>query len=272
MRPKRPAAAVIVPILVCLGLGALGGVGHGARDEGRGAGGAGPLRGPAPAAAALLAARRERHAALAGGARGKVLLVTFIYTRCRDLCPRQAAEIKDAVLAAGGGVEVYAISVDPEHDTPERARTWLKRMGVAGGPVHVLLGSRSELAPGLEPVRDRPDRRRAARGARRRRRGARGVRGVRARVRGVRRRGVPRGAARVPRRAVRRARPLPGDRRRQLPRPPASCRRARLRAQRVRAADRQGRTPARRLPVRADHVGPPARRPAGAEGRAVTRR
>ena len=87
--------------------------------------------------------------------------MTFIYTRCRDLCPRQAAEIKDAVVAAGGGVEVYAISVDPEHDTPERARTWLKRMGVAGGPVHVLLGSRSELAPvwnqfGIVPIADAP--------------------------------------------------------------------------------------------------------------------
>ena len=49
--------------------------------------------------------------------------------------------------SAGGGVQVYAITVDPENDTPERARAWLKRMGVAGGPVHILLGSRHVLAP-----------------------------------------------------------------------------------------------------------------------------
>jgi protein SCO1/2 len=94
-------------------------------------------------------------------ARGEVLVVTFIYTRCRDLCPRQAAEIKDAVLGAGGGVQVYAITVDPEHDTPARARAWLRRMGVAGGPVHILLGSRRELAPvwerfGIVPLAPEP--------------------------------------------------------------------------------------------------------------------
>jgi cytochrome oxidase Cu insertion factor (SCO1/SenC/PrrC family) len=56
---------------------------------------------------------------------------------------------------------VYAITVDPEHDTPERAQAWLKRMGVAGGPVHILLGRRSELAPvwdefGIVPLAQRP--------------------------------------------------------------------------------------------------------------------
>jgi cytochrome oxidase Cu insertion factor (SCO1/SenC/PrrC family) len=94
-------------------------------------------------------------------ARGEVLIVTFIYTRCRDLCPRQAAEIKDAVLRAGGGVQVYAITVDPEHDDREAAQAWLKRMGVAGGPVHILLGSRRELEPvwdrfGIVPIADAP--------------------------------------------------------------------------------------------------------------------
>jgi cytochrome oxidase Cu insertion factor (SCO1/SenC/PrrC family) len=94
-------------------------------------------------------------------ARGEVLVVTFIYTRCRDLCPRQAGEIKEAVLGAGGGVQVYAITVDPEHDTERQAQAWLKRMGVAGGPVHILLGSRRELTPvwerfGIVPLGERP--------------------------------------------------------------------------------------------------------------------
>ena len=60
-------------------------------------------------------------------ARGDVLVISFLFSRCRDLCPRQAGEIKDAVLGAGGGVRVFAITVDPEHDTPKLARAWLRR-------------------------------------------------------------------------------------------------------------------------------------------------
>jgi cytochrome oxidase Cu insertion factor (SCO1/SenC/PrrC family) len=161
LRIRKPASGVVLPALVCLILGALGGVGTALvtkdededelvrftvppvkppdfrlRDE------AGTWRSPA-------------------SARGEVLIVTFIYTRCRDLCPRQAAEIKEAVLAAGGGVQVYAITVDPEHDTRETAQAWLKRMGVAGGPVHILLGSRRDLKPvwdrfGIVPIAREP--------------------------------------------------------------------------------------------------------------------
>src|SRR5215212_2541231 len=74
-------------------------------------------------------------------ARGKVLVLTFLYSTCRDLCPRQAAEIRDAVVRLGGGAEVYGISVDPVGDTPERARAFLERYHLAGGPVRFLLGS-----------------------------------------------------------------------------------------------------------------------------------
>ena len=55
-------------------------------------------------------------------ARGKVLVVTFIYSTCRDLCPAQAGEVGDAVGKVGGGVEVYGVSVDPVGDTSARAR------------------------------------------------------------------------------------------------------------------------------------------------------
>jgi protein SCO1/2 len=90
-------------------------------------------------------------------ARGQVLIITFLYSRCRDLCPRQAGEIKDAVLSAGKGVRVYGITVDPEHDTPAMARAWIKKMGLEGGPVSFLVGSRQELAPvwrafGVTPI------------------------------------------------------------------------------------------------------------------------
>jgi protein SCO1 len=136
-----------VPALMCLVLGALGGVGVALVTEP--AEQAELVRFTVPRQPPPDFRLRDETGAWRSPAtaRGDVLVVTFIYTSCRDLCPRQAAEIKQAVLGAGGGVQVYAITVDPEHDTPERAQAWLKRMGVAGGPVHILLGDRRELEP-----------------------------------------------------------------------------------------------------------------------------
>jgi cytochrome oxidase Cu insertion factor (SCO1/SenC/PrrC family) len=147
LRLRKPANGVVVPALACLVLGGLGGVGTALVTESP------PkqelVRFTVPHKPAPHFRLRDESGAwrTPASARGEVLVVTFIYTRCRDLCPRQAAEIKEAVLGAGGGVQVYAVTVDPEHDTPEQARAWLKRMGVAGGPVHILLGRRQELAP-----------------------------------------------------------------------------------------------------------------------------
>jgi protein SCO1 len=161
MRIGKPAKGVVLPALVCLILGALGGVGTAlvTKDEDK------PelVRFTVPRVPPPHFRLRDETGTFRSpaSARGEVLIVTFIYTRCRDLCPRQAAEIKEAVLAAGGGVQVYAISVDPERDSPDAAQAWLKRMGVAGGPVHILLGSRRELAPvwnrfGIVPIADEP--------------------------------------------------------------------------------------------------------------------
>jgi protein SCO1/2 len=147
MRIRKPAPGVLVPALVCLAVGVLGGVGTALvtkSDDGVELVRFVVPRQPPPDFRLRDESGTWRTPA---SARGDVLVVTFIYTGCRDLCPRQAAEIKEAVVAAGGGVQVYAITVDPENDTPERARAWLKRMGVAGGPVHILLGSRRELTP-----------------------------------------------------------------------------------------------------------------------------
>jgi len=161
MRIRKPAPAVILPALVCLVLGGLGGVGTAlvTKPEVDAA----PVRFVVPRQPPPDFRLRDEAGVwrTPASARGEVLVVTFIYTQCRDLCPRQAAEIKEAVLGAGGGVQVYAITVDPEHDTPEQAQAWLTRMGVAGGPVHILLGSRRELAPvwerfGIVPLRTDP--------------------------------------------------------------------------------------------------------------------
>ena len=103
-----------------------------------------------------------------GDARGKVLVLTFLYSSCPDLCPTQGAKILDAVVAAGvEGIQVYGVSVDPEGDTPARARAFMRHHGLPPGPVRFLLGSRAELAPvwsayGIVPISASPKEKRAA--------------------------------------------------------------------------------------------------------------
>jgi protein SCO1 len=59
---------------------------------------------------------------------GKVLLVTFIYTRCPfpDFCPRMSSNFAVAhkQLAANPNVHLLSLSFDPEHDTPKVLRDY----------------------------------------------------------------------------------------------------------------------------------------------------
>src|SRR3954468_12864802 len=101
---------------------------------------------------------------------GKAIALAFLYSTCRDLCPAQAADIVQAIGRLGrraSEVLVYGVSVDPVGDTPARARAFLKKYGVYGGPVHFLVGSRAALAPvwrayGIVPINPTPEEAQAA--------------------------------------------------------------------------------------------------------------
>jgi cytochrome oxidase Cu insertion factor (SCO1/SenC/PrrC family) len=101
-------------------------------------------------------------------ARGKVLVMTFLYSTCRTLCPAQAQEIRDAVGLAGvKDVEIYGVSVDPVGDTPVNARRFLRRAGLVDPRVHFLLGTRPELSAvwrsyGIVPINATPEEARVA--------------------------------------------------------------------------------------------------------------
>jgi len=60
--------------------------------------------------------------------RGKVVLVTFIYTRCPfpDFCPRMSNNFAEIYkqLAANPNAHLLSISFDPEHDTPKVLRDY----------------------------------------------------------------------------------------------------------------------------------------------------
>ncbi len=56
--------------------------------------------------------------------RGKVVLLTFLYTSCPDICPLTTSNIREAYELLGSDAEelaMVAVSVDPERDTVEEA-------------------------------------------------------------------------------------------------------------------------------------------------------
>jgi len=78
--------------------------------------------------------------------RGRPVVLTFLYTRCRDTCPLTAQQVRGALDELGHDVPALAVSVDPAGDTPARARAFLSREHLSGR-MHYLLGSSSELQP-----------------------------------------------------------------------------------------------------------------------------
>jgi protein SCO1/2 len=76
--------------------------------------------GPAPAFTLIA---QDGHRLALNGLRGKVVVVTFIYTSCTDTCPLLTAEMaalqNDLGPDFGSKVFFVSITVDPERDTPE---------------------------------------------------------------------------------------------------------------------------------------------------------
>jgi protein SCO1/2 len=78
--------------------------------------------------------------------RGRPVLVTFMYSTCRDTCPLTAQQIRGALDDLGHDVPTLAISVDPAGDTELNARRFLVDQGLRGR-MRFLLGTRAQLAP-----------------------------------------------------------------------------------------------------------------------------
>ena len=78
--------------------------------------------------------------------RGRVVVLTFLYTTCRDTCPLTATQIRGALDDLDRDVPALAVSVDPANDTPERARRFLFKRGLSGDRMRFLLGTRAQLA------------------------------------------------------------------------------------------------------------------------------
>ena len=60
--------------------------------------------------------------------RGKVVVVSFGFTHCPDVCPTTLADLASAVKQLGGDasrVQVLFVTVDPKRDTPELLRQYV---------------------------------------------------------------------------------------------------------------------------------------------------
>jgi protein SCO1 len=132
-------AAAIVAVVVASGSG-------GSKPLSIQHGFAGALR-PAgiPPADFTLRDQDGRPAALAAY-RGRPVIVTFMYSTCKDTCPLMADQIRGALDELGRGVPTLAVSVDPRGDTPLNAKTFLARHGLTSR-ARFLLGTRAQLAP-----------------------------------------------------------------------------------------------------------------------------
>ena len=78
--------------------------------------------------------------------RGRPVIVTFLYTHCRETCPATAQTIKGALDDLGRDVPAVAVAVDPPRDTPASAKAFLARQRMLGR-LRFALGSRAELRP-----------------------------------------------------------------------------------------------------------------------------
>lgn len=81
--------------------------------------------------------------------KGKPVVLTFMYTRCKDVCPLTAAKLHQVMQNLGGDaprVAMLAVSLDPKGDTTAAALDFSKVHGLADN-WHFLTGSRDTLSP-----------------------------------------------------------------------------------------------------------------------------
>jgi protein SCO1/2 len=78
--------------------------------------------------------------------RGKPVVVTYLYTHCKETCPLQAQMIRGALDDLGHDIPALAVSVDPFRDTPASARAF-NRKAKMSGRLRWVLGTRRQLQP-----------------------------------------------------------------------------------------------------------------------------
>lgn len=85
--------------------------------------------------------------------RGKVVVVSFIFTTCSGTCPattHRMAKLHEEVARRPhlkNQVQFLSISLDPERDTPERLRGYMRLYEIDAGNWRFLTGTPQEVNP-----------------------------------------------------------------------------------------------------------------------------
>jgi protein SCO1/2 len=93
--------------------------------------------------------------------RGTPVVVTFLYTTCKDTCPLTVDQIRGGLDELGHDVPVIAVSVDPANDTASAAKRFSLRRQMTGR-MRWVLGGRAQLQKlwtsyGVAPQSDREE-------------------------------------------------------------------------------------------------------------------
>jgi protein SCO1/2 len=79
----------------------------------------------------------------------QVVVLNFIFTRCRDACPLLTQKLVQAKAELGGalprGVRFVSISVDPERDGPAQLRAFAEKQGAAVPGWTFLTGKKASI-------------------------------------------------------------------------------------------------------------------------------
>lgn len=103
--------------------------------------------------------------------RGRITVLSFIYTRCKSpqACPHATGVLMDLHELSANDAELakslrlVSMSFDPEHDTPERMRAYAELASEGGAAWHFLTAqSENELQPILAAYGQAVDRRKDA--------------------------------------------------------------------------------------------------------------
>ena len=89
---------------------------------------------------------------------GQRVLLSFLYTRCEEACPRTVEQLREVYhrlrAREAGAFRFLTVSVDPAHDTPERLLRYAVRRGVAALPEwEFLTGEPADVAAVLRAWR-----------------------------------------------------------------------------------------------------------------------
>lgn len=79
---------------------------------------------------------------------GRPVVLAFVYTSCTAVCPLTSAALarfQSERAAFAARVAMVSLSIDPEHDTPERLRAYAKRFDAGAQWIHYTGSTRASV-------------------------------------------------------------------------------------------------------------------------------